>query len=119
MLQTGQFDKLAELGYSCVAEDKKLFSELKTSLRLSLEAFEIWEKRTKEQGIPIIRENILKLPLLVETYYTRLALALDQAAPPLQNGQIPPVREISPPTAGYPGHGSNLQYSTPQTGVNN
>ncbi|HEX2912081.1 MAG TPA: cytochrome b5 domain-containing protein [Chloroflexia bacterium] len=111
MLKEGQLDKLTELGWRCVAEDKRLFAEIKTALRLGLQEFENWEKQTKDKGIPVIRENFMKLPRLVQTYYNNLAIALDE----IMGTSIQPVTTstgFAPTSIGYPGHGSALQYSS-------
>jgi len=112
MLKDGQLGKLTELGQRCVVEDKSLFAEIKMALRLGLQEFETWEKQTKDKGIPIIRENFMKLPKLVQTYYNKLAVALDEVVgtAPAQPAAV--TVEFAPTAIGYPGHGSSLQYSS-------
>jgi hypothetical protein len=117
MLKDGQVEKLTELGWRCAVIDKKLFVELKTALRLGLQEFEIWEAQTKDKGIPIIRENFMKLPRLVQSYYTNLAMALDEIVPATQAEPTPAVAEPAPAAIGYPGHGSSLQYTNTLTKV--
>lgn len=118
LLETGQVQQLAELGQLCMIEDKRLFAELKAVLRRGLREFEIWEKQTKEKGIPIIRESFMKLPGLVQEYYNNLALALDKV---VGKEPLEPISEVTATpsvSAGFPGHGSTLDYQLLPARVN-
>jgi sulfite reductase (NADPH) flavoprotein alpha-component len=110
MLNSAQYQSLLELGQRCIEQDKVLFEGIKAALRLGLQAFETWERRTKEQGIPAIREGLLKLPELVKTYYANLAEALDRVDPFTQSAPLSAESKVVPAPEGYPGHGSNIQY---------
>ncbi|MBN9386705.1 MAG: hypothetical protein J0I20_01530 [Chloroflexi bacterium] len=113
MLQAGQLDTLVSFCEKVMVEDRRLFYELKMTVRSGVILFETHEGQTPYLGQAELLDSLLKIPGVVKDYYTRLAGIIEQfSSLSLPEVDLTPRPAEHPAEAFYAGHGSNLSKLT-------
>jgi sulfite reductase alpha subunit-like flavoprotein len=116
LLRSDQRAFLIEMSEKIMAEDRRLFEELKAALRSGVIVFETCGSESATKGRADLFDSLNRVPGIVRGYYKRLVAVVEQveAVFPMDPAEATAVPRPEEPA--FQGHGSALRELTPAQG---